>query len=480
MTDSLRQKTWRFICKNFPERQIYIRSEGRVQFFSFGPMMQAILAGTGLLALGWVAFTSVNTIFKDRIMAVKESHYRQQVASNESRIANLQQAYDDLNQSLLAAEDKFKSVADDVESRHRTLAGLVERKDSLHASLGLDPADLAVPKKITNSGARSDADAGMGGSLDLPVPSSAATLAPASAVGQGAVPGSSALAQPHKVQSGSALTRPHAALSGAAKKLGALFASPHAVPAANRSAFHNIEVAQARLERVNSEENALLGETETAIESETVQYQKTIRTAGIDPKNIIARVVKSRGGMGGPEIALPLSAARNEATSFGDHALLAMASLDELTNVVTALRAVPLGPPVHGDEFEQSSGFGVRRDPFDNSISFHSGLDFSGPLGAPVRATAPGIVVFAGVQGAYGNTVEVDHGFGIRTRYGHLSRITVQVGAQVQKGAIIGKLGSTGRSTGPHVHYEVWYDTAVKNPSNFLKAGRYVLQDQGT
>jgi murein DD-endopeptidase MepM/ murein hydrolase activator NlpD len=97
-----------------------------------------------------------------------------------------------------------------------------------------------------------------------------------------------------------------------------------------------------------------------------------------------------------------------------------------------------------------------------------------------VRVTAPGIVVFAGERGAYGETVEVDHGLGIRTRYGHLSRILVKVGAQVQKGAIIGKLGSTGRSTGPHVHYEVWYDTTVKNPSNFLKAGRYVLEDQGT
>jgi murein DD-endopeptidase MepM/ murein hydrolase activator NlpD len=91
--------------------------------------------------------------------------------------------------------------------------------------------------------------------------------------------------------------------------------------------------------------------------------------------------------------------------------------------------------------------------------------------------TAPGVVTFAGPKGAYGNTVEVDHGFGIRTRYGHLSRILVPVGSTLEKGAVVGTLGSTGRSTGPHVHYEIWYEDAVKNPSRFLRAGIHVLQD---
>jgi murein DD-endopeptidase MepM/ murein hydrolase activator NlpD len=104
-------------------------------------------------------------------------------------------------------------------------------------------------------------------------------------------------------------------------------------------------------------------------------------------------------------------------------------------------------------------------------------VDFSGPLGSDVRATAPGIVVFAGPRGAYGNTVEVDHGYGVRTRYGHLSKILVQIGARLDKGATVGRLGSTGRSTGPHVHYEVWYDDAVTDPSKFIKAGQYVFED---
>jgi murein DD-endopeptidase MepM/ murein hydrolase activator NlpD len=92
-----------------------------------------------------------------------------------------------------------------------------------------------------------------------------------------------------------------------------------------------------------------------------------------------------------------------------------------------------------------------------------------------VHATAPGTVVFAGNRGGYGNMVEIDHGYGIHTRYGHLSAISVKVGTYLTKGAGLGRVGSTGRSTGPHVHYEVWYDDVVKNPNNFIEAGRHVL-----
>ena len=91
-------------------------------------------------------------------------------------------------------------------------------------------------------------------------------------------------------------------------------------------------------------------------------------------------------------------------------------------------------------------------------------------------ATAAGVVVHAGPDGAYGNMVEIDHGMGVRTRYGHLSAVLVRVGAHIGKGDAVGRLGSTGRSTGPHVHYEVWLDNRVRDPAKFLEAGRHVLE----
>jgi len=136
---------------------------------------------------------------------------------------------------------------------------------------------------------------------------------------------------------------------------------------------------------------------------------------------------------------------------------------------------VPLAAPVSAASFDKSSGFGARIDPFTGRYAFHPGIDFAGPWGARVAATASGKVVFAGYRGGYGNMVEIDHGYGIHTRYGHLSAIGVKLGAEVAKGATLGRVGSTGRSTGPHVHYEVLFDDVVRNPSNFIEAGRHVL-----
>ena len=180
--------------------------------------------------------------------------------------------------------------------------------------------------------------------------------------------------------------------------------------------------------------------------------------------------------MGGPLIPLPSGAISNDQV-FDDHVTGVVAALDDLRNVVTAMRAVPISQPVYGPEFEQTSGFGARVDPFTRHFAFHAGLDWAGPWGSIVHSTAPGTVVFAGSRGGYGNTVEIDHGYGFKTRYGHLRSILVQVGQRVVKGSAVGRLGSTGRSTGPHVHYEVWFDNTVRDPSRFLRAGRYVLEE---
>ena len=115
-----------------------------------------------------------------------------------------------------------------------------------------------------------------------------------------------------------------------------------------------------------------------------------------------------------------------------------------------------------------TSSMGSRGDPFTGAPDFHPGLDISADRGAPVHATADGTVTFAGVSGAYGNLVTIDHGFGLETRYGHLSRLDVRAGARVARGDAIGAVGSTGRATGPHLHYEVRVNDRLLNPLQFL------------
>jgi murein DD-endopeptidase MepM/ murein hydrolase activator NlpD len=185
-----------------------------------------------------------------------------------------------------------------------------------------------------------------------------------------------------------------------------------------------------------------------------------------------ANAAQEQAGRGGPLLSLPAALTDN-----GDSEYLAqLANAADSLDTLTRMNAVPWMRPIDAD-YGTASGFGIRRDPFTKELAFHSGLDLSGPWGSPVRATAPGIVIYAGRKGAYGNTVEIDHGYGIRTRYGHLRSTLVQTGAKVERGTPVGLLGSTGRSTGPHVHYEVWYGNSARDPQKFIKAGQFLLQE---
>ncbi|MER3546136.1 MAG: peptidase M23 [Rhodanobacteraceae bacterium] len=143
---------------------------------------------------------------------------------------------------------------------------------------------------------------------------------------------------------------------------------------------------------------------------------------------------------------------------------------DLLMNRQLDARVKPAGMPVADGYI--ASYFGMRPDPFDGRRDFHPGLDIDVPLGSPVHAVADGVVTYAGVRTGYGKVVEIDHGNGYMTRYAHNSKLLVHVGMRVHAGDVISEVGSTGRSTGPHVHFEVWYEGRVVNPLAFVKATR--------
>ena len=138
----------------------------------------------------------------------------------------------------------------------------------------------------------------------------------------------------------------------------------------------------------------------------------------------------------------------------------------------TGVISVPSARPVNLATY--TSGFGVRSDPFRGSAAMHAGIDLAGPMGTPIYATADGIVDRAEWSGGYGNMVEIEHGKGLQTRFGHLSRMLVQPGQRVTRGQMIALMGSTGRSTGSHLHYEVRIDGHAVNPVPFLQSADYV------
>ncbi len=168
--------------------------------------------------------------------------------------------------------------------------------------------------------------------------------------------------------------------------------------------------------------------------------------------------------VGGPYVPL------DPGLDFNAHVDALDASLKVLDNAQGMLDKVPLGNPAPGSAL--SSPFGVRTDPFLGHQAMHTGLDFKAGTGTNVRAAADGKVIDAGRNGGYGNMVEIDHGNGITTRYAHLSRISVKDGDKIKRGDKLGEVGSTGRSTGPHLHYEVRRHGDAVDPVKFIKAGR--------
>ena len=172
------------------------------------------------------------------------------------------------------------------------------------------------------------------------------------------------------------------------------------------------------------------------------------------------------GGVGGPYVPLRIDA---HASEFDAQLARTQAAVLSLETVRRILPSVPVLKPLSG-ALEQTSSFGYRLDPFLGRPALHSGIDFRGEYGSAVHATAGGKVITAGASGGYGNMVEIEHANGVSTRYGHLSAITVSEGQNVQAGAIVGRVGSTGRSTGNHLHYEVRIDQEAVDPSRFIKA----------
>ncbi|KQW23179.1 hypothetical protein ASC80_07745 [Afipia sp. Root123D2] len=222
---------------------------------------------------------------------------------------------------------------------------------------------------------------------------------------------------------------------------------------------------QTSLDRIENRQTAALASLEDKYESRLRRMRGVFTDLGLNMNRMAAAAPK--GGVGGPFI--PVKPPHN-AGAFERQLYQINLTRSEADRMTRTLALVPYRKPVVG-QVEFTSGFGVRSDPFLGRPAMHTGLDFRAAKGDPVRVTANGKVVSAGWAGGYGRMVEVDHGNGLSTRYGHLSEIGVKVGQAVKIGDVIGEVGSTGRSTGPHLHYETRIDGVAVDPQKFLRAG---------
>jgi murein DD-endopeptidase MepM/ murein hydrolase activator NlpD len=243
-----------------------------------------------------------------------------------------------------------------------------------------------------------------------------------------------------------------------------------ASPAPNRFAkvqgVDNVLVRlQSSLDQVENRQMAALNSYQDGMDSRVRRMRGVISDLGLDMAQLESAV--PRAAMGGPFVPVKLSP---DASPFDRQLYRINLTRSQMDRLNRTLALVPYRKPVVG-EVEFTSGFGVRSDPFLGRPAMHTGLDFRAQMGDPVRATANGRVVSAGWSGGYGRMIEVDHGNGLATRYGHLSEIGVKIGETVKIGQVIGEVGSTGRSTGPHLHYETRIDGEAVDPQKFLRAG---------
>jgi murein DD-endopeptidase MepM/ murein hydrolase activator NlpD len=392
----------------------------------FGPVAFWIVVGTVTLLGMWSAATATYFAFRDDVLTRLIARQAEMQYAYEDRISELRAKVDRTTSRQLLDQEQFDQKLDQIMKRQTAL-------ESRATALGAMP-DVTGSIRPPARGATASEPAS---SVPKPNPISDTVIFVAP-------PDREARLESRAPVVASRPQNQFAKIQGVDNVLGRL---------------------QTSLDQVEGRQMAALNSVEDSIESRLRRMRGVIGDLGLDMAQLEAAT--PRAPMGGPFVPVKLSA---DASAFDRQLYRININRAQIDRLSRTLALVPYRKPVIG-EVEFTSGFGVRSDPFLGRPAMHTGLDFRAQTGDPVRATANGKVISAGWSGGYGRMVEIDHGNGLSTRYGHLSEIGVKVGEVVRIGQMIGEVGSTGRSTGPHLHYETRIDGEAVDPQKFLRAG---------
>jgi murein DD-endopeptidase MepM/ murein hydrolase activator NlpD len=526
-----------FLGRAFRAREIFIRADGRVRFIRLSPFVQvSVFAAIAAVAI-WSAYTTLSMQSRGEIIATQNLHishierdrtrlggelaatraYYSNAASEITRqyreLRRLAYARGDLESQLMSAqsqlaevETRYQSTRDVSQSLDHQLVALKERirhRDAANdllltrlaetgsalagASVGHQNADALRRRKeqelayleaslenteSLNQHVRQKLDdqnvamVEIAESRDLAKTEIRRLSSNVTAL-------NSDLDEAYR--SNSSLRRRLAATSDALTET-----HRHQIEAEQRgnSLTRTVGSLENRLDQVRATQLELLRGIREKAQGNIAALQATLSQTGIELDELINATIRRKSGLGGPLVALG-----DELTNDGEETFEGMVANLEMEllqweSMQTLMEHLPLSrPTVRG---YISSEFGKRRDPINGRRAFHKGVDIAAPTHTPIYATAGGVVTFAGTKTAYGRIVEIDHGFGFVTRYGHLRKILVKTGERVTFHQEIARMGTTGRSTGSHVHYEVLFEGEQIDPVNFFEAGRYVFKVQNT
>lgn len=392
-----------------------------------GPVVFWIIVGTIVLMGGWSLATATYFAFRDDVLTRLIARQAEMQYAYEDRIAELRARIDRTTSRQMLDQEQFGRKLDQIMKRQSMLES---RATAMGALPDMTPTGSVKPAARSMSHTESTPAA----PKPIPISDTVTFVAP---------PDREARLESRAVT---------LANTGTARS------------AATANADDALDRLQASLDRVERQQLAALASAEDYYETRMRRMRGVFSDLGLKFGQMRATTPRA---VGGPFVPVRLSANSGAFERQLHRVSLSRAQADKLTRM---LAQVPYRKPVAGP-VEFSSGFGVRSDPFLGRPAMHTGLDFRASTGEPVRATATGKVVKAGWHGGYGRLVEVDHGNGLTTRYGHLSAISVKIGEQIRIGQTLGEVGSTGRSTGPHLHYETRIDGEAVDPQRFLRAG---------
>ena len=423
----------------FAERQIYVRKNGSVTFVPLSSRSLVVLTMLFVLVAGWVGYASVHVIFNNGLGAKREQEVREMQLAYENELNRLRLSYDDLNAQLVLTRDWFSETTDNLEKRHNDLTLVVEQ----HAAVSDELRKMQESfSNIAKSNQRNR---------------NKTELVARSRSGQEDRLESRSIANSNDDQE----------ITLARNETVALPTDGDTMP-------HLSESVYVRVSSLELRQKELLDALEEKIDLRIAEFEGVINgTEILEPETFMAQVLpEDERAMGGPYI--PLSEKKPGINSDLHRQLYRISSnLERLENLSSAVAKIPLSLPIH--DYRVTSGFGPRLDPFKKRAAFHAGVDFGTASGTPVYATLSGTVTRSGYKGPYGLVVEIDHGNGFRSRYGHLARSRVRRGQAVEFQQHIADAGNSGRSTGPHLHYEVWYEGKVRDPLAFLDAGKQIF-----
>jgi len=442
----------------YTERQLYLRSHGQVQFVSLSPLAQLGMSIVAFVFLGWVAFTSVNVVFKEQIIASKDRRFVKMQSAYEERIAQMQSSYDDLNGQLVIAQERFLATTRALEAKHQQITDILSQREAANRPLDEMRTKVAKTLRSGNQGRRNNILMAVTEMNGAPRVSRKVTPDPASGVGGPTGVGGSLLGSSARAQD-------------IALDLDQSFDDFALIGDPETDRLHG------RLLNLTMKQQVMINAMEETTDRRIREMESVIGMTGVTTAaEFIERIGADELTQGGPYLDLNDAGALadgNDEAEFSRQVYRISRNLGQLASLQHSIAKLPTAEPLPG--YRVTSGYGPRVDPFNRRMAFHSGLDMAAAYNTPVYATAAGVVSYAARKGPYGRLVEIDHGNGIKTRFGHLNSIKVKTGQKVDFRDVVGKVGSSGRSSGPHLHYEIWFDGKTRNPIKFIEAGQYVF-----